>query len=70
MTPQDKNSAIAAALILIGLAGLFYVMPRIVLSLGEISPWLGGAAAFAFIFTLYIVFWLRGKYLSSKSRPE
>lgn len=70
MTPQDKSSAIAAALILIGFAALFLVMPKIVLALGAISPWLGGGAALLFMLSFYIVFWLRGKYLRSKGRAE
>lgn len=70
MTPQDKKSAIAAALLLCGFAALFLVMPKIVLTLGAISPWLGGAAALLFMMSFYIVFWLRGRYLSRKRRAE
>jgi hypothetical protein len=70
MTSQDKSSAIAAAVILIGFASLFWVMPKIVLSLGAISPWLGGAAALLFMLSFYIVFWLRRKYLRGKGGAE
>ncbi len=70
MTRQDKSSAIAAAIILICFAALFLAMPKIVLALGEISPWLGGAAALAFMLSFYILFWLRGKYLRGKGRAK
>ncbi|MGL4489488.1 MAG: hypothetical protein ACRCU5_08595 [Rhizobiaceae bacterium] len=70
MTPQDKSSAIAAAVILIGFAALFWVMPTIVLALGDISPWLGGAVAVLFSLSFYILFWLRGRYLRRKGRTE
>jgi hypothetical protein len=70
MTPQDKSNAIAAAIILIGFAALFWVMPKIVLGLGTISPWLGGAAAVLFVLSFFGVFWLRGKYLRSKRGAE
>jgi hypothetical protein len=70
MTPQDRSSAIAAAVILIGFAALFMLMPRIVLGLGEISPWLGGAAAVLFVLSFFGVFWLRARYLRAKGRAE
>lgn len=66
MTPQDRSNALAAALILLGVGALFWVMPKIVLGLGAISPWLGGLAALLFILSFYIIFWLRGRYLDRK----
>ncbi len=70
MTPQDKSSAVAAAIILIGFASLFWVMPKIVLGLGSISPWLGGAAAVLFTLSFFAIFWLRGRYLRGKGRAK
>jgi Ca2+/Na+ antiporter len=70
MTPQDKSSAVAAAILLAGFAVLFMFMPKIVLALGGISPWLGGLAALLFMLSFYIVFWLRGKYLTRKRGAE
>jgi hypothetical protein len=61
MTPDDKNSMIAAGLILFGFGGLFWFMPKIVLGLGAWSPWLGGAAAVLFVAAFFGVFWLRSK---------
>jgi Na+/proline symporter len=68
MSPEDKSSAIAAAVILIGFAALFLVMPKIVLTLGAISPWLGGLAAVLFVLSFFGVFWLRARYLRGKGR--
>jgi hypothetical protein len=67
VTPQDKSNAIAAALILTGFAAMFLVMPKIVLGLGAISPWLGGLAALLFVLSFFLLFWLRARYLKNKS---
>ena len=66
MSPQDRKSALAAAIFLLVFGAAFWFMPRIVLAMGEISPWLGGMAALLFMLSFYIVFWLRGKYLRRK----
>jgi hypothetical protein len=66
MSPQDKGNALAAGIFLLLFGTLFWMMPKIVLALGVISPWLGGLAALMFILSFYIVFWLRGKYLRRK----
>jgi hypothetical protein len=66
MTQEDKSNALAAALILLGVGALFWVMPKIVLGLGAISPWLGGLAALLFMLSFYIIFWLRNRYLGRK----
>ncbi|MCY6379184.1 hypothetical protein [Hoeflea prorocentri] len=57
-----KSSAIAAALILAAVAILFLVMPRIVLALGEISPWLGYAVTVLFVLGFFAIFWLRARH--------
>lgn len=67
MSPEDKRNALAAGIFLLLFGALFWVMPKIVLALGDISPWLGGLAALLFMLSFYIVFWLRGKYLERRS---
>jgi hypothetical protein len=53
MQNKEKSPAIAAAIILV-VAGLgFFVLPSIMLKLGDISPWL--AAAFGVIFVLGVL---------------
>ncbi len=66
MSPEDKRNALAAGIFLLLFGTLFWQMPKIVLALGDISPWLGGLAALLFMLSFYIVFWLRGKYLRRK----
>ncbi len=58
----SRNAAIAAAIILICVAGLFLAMPRIVTGLGEISPWLGYGVTILFILGFFVIFWLRSRY--------
>ena len=66
MTRDDKKNALAAGIILAVFAGLFWFMPKIVIGLGSISPWLGGLAALAFMLSFFILFWLRGRWLRRK----
>lgn len=61
MTPENRNSAIAAAILLavFGL-GAFY-LPTIVLAAGNLSPFAGGLIAVLFVAAFFLVFWLRGR---------
>ena len=59
---QTRNSAIAAAVILLVAGAALYFMPTIVLGLGEISPMLGAAAGAAIILAFFLVFWLRSRF--------
>lgn len=61
MDKATKNSAIAAALVLLGFGVVGFFMPAIVLKLGEISPFFGGAAAVLFVLAFFGIFWLRGR---------
>lgn len=59
---ETRNTAIAAAVILV-VAGLaLYFMPKIVLGIGAYSPVLGFAAGAAIILFFFVIFWLRSKY--------
>ena len=61
MTPENRNSAIAAALLLaiFGL-GAFY-LPTIMLAVGDISTVAAGIVAVLFVAAFFLVFWLRGR---------
>ena len=61
MTPENRNSAIAAALLLaiFGL-GAFY-LPTIMLAVGDLSPVAAGIVAVLFVAAFFLVFWLRGR---------
>ncbi len=62
MTRNDRASAIAAAIILVGAFGLFYFMPQIMLVLGQVSPWLAIVVGGLCVLAFFAVFWLRGLY--------
>ncbi|MEQ1944716.1 hypothetical protein ABMA32_20045 [Mesorhizobium sp. VNQ89] len=61
MSPENRNSAIAAAILLavFGL-GAFY-MPTIMLAVGNLSTVAAAFIAVAFVMAFFAVFWLRGR---------
>ncbi len=59
---STKNAAIAAAIIMAGLAVAFLALPRIVIALGDISPWLGYGVVVLFILGFFGIFWARSRY--------
>jgi len=61
MTPENRNSAIAAAILLavFGL-GAFY-LPTIMIAVGNISTIAAGIIAVLFVAAFFLVFWLRGR---------
>ncbi|QRY67528.1 hypothetical protein JVX98_24710 [Ensifer sp. PDNC004] len=62
MQNKEKSPAIAAAIILV-VAGLgFFVLPSIMLKLGNISPWLAAAFGVIFVLGFFLLFWLRARY--------
>lgn len=60
MTPENRNSAIAAAILLLVFGLGFYYMPTIMLAVGNISPVAAGIIAVLFVAAFFLVFWLRG----------
>ena len=59
---ETRNTAIAAALILVIGGGALYFMPQIVLGIGAYSPTLGFVAGLPIVLFFFLVFWLRSKY--------
>jgi hypothetical protein len=59
MSPDDKKNAIAAGIILVGFTAAFFFLPRLVLALGTVSPFLGFGAGVLLIAAFFGVFWLR-----------
>lgn len=59
---ETRNTAIAAALILLVAGAALYFMPKIVLAIGAYSPMLGFAVGVGIVMFLFVVFWLRSKY--------
>ena len=66
MDRETRNSAIAAALILGGFGLLFYLMPTIMLAVGEQSTAVAGILAIVAVFGFFGVFWLRARYKGRK----
>ncbi len=65
---ETRKNAIAAAIILLGAGVLLALMPRIVLGLGNVSPWLGFGAGALIILSFFAVFWLRARWQKRRSR--
>lgn len=61
MTSENRNAAIAAAILLatFGL-GAFY-MPTIMIAVGNFSTAVAAVIAIAFVLAFFGVFWLRGR---------
>jgi len=62
MDRDNRNSAIAAAVILAGVGLVAYFMPAIMLAAIDVSPWLAGAVAGLFLMAFFMIFWLRGRF--------
>lgn len=68
MTPENRNSAIAAAILLVIFGvGAFY-LPTIMIAVGNLSTVAAGALAILFVAAFFLVFWLRGR--SQKRRGD
>ena len=61
MDQQSHNSAIAAAVILLGFGLVAYFMPTIMLAVGKWSTAAAALVAVAFVAAFFVVFWLRGR---------
>lgn len=59
---QDRSPAIAAAIILIVVGLGFFILPKIMLWLGDFSPWLAAAFGTLFVLAFFLLFWLRARY--------
>ncbi|MFU0505446.1 hypothetical protein [Pseudaminobacter sp. NGMCC 1.201702] len=61
MDPNTRNSAIAAATIMLIFGIVAFYIPTIMLAIGKISTVAAGAITILFIVSLFVLFWLRGK---------
>jgi hypothetical protein len=59
---KGKSAAIAALVILLGTGVVFYFVPRIMIPLGDISPWLAGVFGTLLVLGFFLLFWLRARY--------
>jgi hypothetical protein len=67
MTPENRNAAIAAVILLaiFGLGAVY--LPTVMLAVGNRSTLAAGIIAVLFVAAFFLVFWLRGR---SQSRRE
>ena len=59
---KGKSAAIAALLILLGTGVVFYFLPRVMIALGDVSPWLAGVFGTLLVLGFFLLFWLRARY--------
>jgi hypothetical protein len=66
MSPENRNAAIAAAVILLlfGLAAFY--LPQVMLFVGERSTAAAGVIAVLFVLAFFLVFWLRARSQSRR----
>lgn len=68
MTPENRSSAIAAAILLAVFGvGAFY-LPTIMLAVGNLSPIAAGIFGAMFVAAFFLVFWLRGRSQKRRAR--
>ncbi|WP_048647457.1 hypothetical protein [Nitratireductor soli] len=58
---ENRKSAIAAAIIIIGFGIVAFLMPRIMLAVGDYSTAAAGVIAVCFVAAFFLVFWLRAR---------
>ncbi|KQS76565.1 hypothetical protein ASG25_14815 [Rhizobium sp. Leaf384] len=62
LDPRDRSAAIAAAIFLTVFGAGFLLLPKVMLYLGTISPYLAAAVGTVFVLAFFFVFWLRARY--------
>ena len=65
---ETRSTAIAAAVILVAATALLYLMPNVIVWLGNVSPWLGTGFGVLVILAFFLVFWLRARHQRRKNR--
>lgn len=61
MDRDNRNAAIAAAVILVLFFAFAYYLPAIMMAAGKVSGILAGAVVAVFMLALFVIFWLRGR---------
>ena len=64
----NRSSAIAAAVILIVTGLAFFFLPDVMISLGNVSPWLAAGLATALVLGFFLLFWLRARHQRRRGR--
>jgi hypothetical protein len=64
---ENRGAVIAAALILLGFGIVGFLMPRLMVWVGDVSTVAAGLLAALFVAAFFLVFWLRAR---SQRRKE
>lgn len=59
---ENRNSMIAAAIIMVVFGVTFYYLPAIMMAVGQVSTVAAALIVGLFLFGMFIIFWLRGRY--------
>ncbi|MGB3815833.1 MAG: hypothetical protein WA950_21650 [Shinella sp.] len=59
---KGKSPVLAALFILLGTGVVFYFLPRVMIALGGVSPWLAGLVGTLLVLCFFLLFWLRARY--------
>lgn len=63
---KGKSPTLAALFILLGTGVVFYFLPRVMIALGDVSPWLAGVFGTLLVLGFFLLFWLRARYQRSR----
>ena len=50
------------SMIMLGMGVVFYFLPRVMIALGDVSPWLAGVFGALLVLAFFLLFWLRARY--------
>lgn len=59
---NNRSPALAAAIIMVGVGLLFFVMPKIMIWLADFSPWLAALFGTLAVLSFFLIFWLRARH--------
>lgn len=68
--PNGRSPIFAAAVIFVGVALLFFVMPNIMLWLADYSPWLAAGFGAVAVLSFFLLFWLRARYQRNRDQSD
>ena len=63
---KGKSAALAALFIMLGTGIVFYFLPRVMIAIGDVSPWLAGAFGTLLVLGFFLLFWLRARYQQNR----
>ncbi|WP_206078795.1 hypothetical protein [Allomesorhizobium camelthorni] len=66
MDRKNRNTLVAAAIIMLAFGLTAFYLPVIMLAVGEVSTIAAGAVAILFVAAFFMVFWLRGRSQQGK----